>query len=323
MCTAVSFSYGEHYFGRNLDLEYGYQEQVVITPRKYPLPFRRLPELSRHHALIGMATVVDGYPLYYEATNEYGLSMAGLYYPGHGRYQPIMPGRDNVASFECIPWILGQAANVGEARQLLQRMNLTEEAFSQRLQPQNLHWMLCDRHSCLVVEPGEYGFFLYENPAGVLTNGPELPYHLHRLADFQGLTTEKPRYGNAVPGAEAYSAGLGAVGLPGDFSSASRFIKACFVAHNGVSDGTESSNVQQFFHILASVAMPAGCVKASNGEFATTRYSCCCNTDKGIYYYTTYNNSRITAVELRKHDLSGDVLSSYSLRNSPDFVWEN
>ncbi len=323
MCTAVSFSYGEHYFGRNLDLEYAYQEQVVLTPRQFSLPFRRMPALNQHHAMIGMATVSDGYPLYYEATNEFGLSMAGLYFPGEGRYQGICPGRDNIASFELIPWILGQAASLSEARNLLERLNLTEEAFSSDFPPQSLHWLLADRYSSLVVEPGEYGFHVYDNPVGILTNAPEFPYHLHRLSDFQGVSTGKPSYSNGIPSVPSYSSGMGALGLPGDFSSASRFVKAAFVAHNSVSDGTESSNVTQFFHILRSVAMPKGCVLANNGEFATTRYSSCCNTDKGIYYYTTYDNCRITAIELRKHKLSENKLFCYDLRKSADFVWEN
>ena len=69
MCTAVSFTTKDHYFGRNLDLEVSFGEQVVVTPRNFPLPYRCLPTQDTHLALIGMATVVDGYPLYYEAAN--------------------------------------------------------------------------------------------------------------------------------------------------------------------------------------------------------------------------------------------------------------
>ena len=78
MCTAVSYRTRDHYFGRNLDLDYSYQETVTITPRNYPFRFRNKTTLESHYAMIGMATMADGYPLYYEATNEKGLSMAGL-----------------------------------------------------------------------------------------------------------------------------------------------------------------------------------------------------------------------------------------------------
>ena len=73
MCTAIVYSAGgDHYFGRNLDLEYSYDETVTITPRNHPICFRRAKTLHQHYALIGMAYVTDGYPLYYEAINEIG-----------------------------------------------------------------------------------------------------------------------------------------------------------------------------------------------------------------------------------------------------------
>ena len=81
MCTAVSFKGSDSYFGRNLDLERSYKESVVITPRGFKLNMRTLPTMESHYAMIGMATVADNYPLYYEATNEMGLSMAGLNFP--------------------------------------------------------------------------------------------------------------------------------------------------------------------------------------------------------------------------------------------------
>ncbi len=322
MCTAVSVSFGTHYFGRNLDLEYGFQEQVVITPRNFSLPYRRMPFLEHHYALIGVATISEGYPLYYDATNEKGLSMAGLYFPGPWTYQPPLPGKENIASFEFIPWVLGQCCCIEEVRRLLQRLHITNSPFSTAFVPQSLHWMIADRYESLVVEPTSKGLVISENPVGVLTNAPGFDYHLHRLADFQGMSVEGPRYQNAIPSVPLPSGGMGAMGLPGDYSSGSRFIKAAFTAYNSNTDGTETSNAAQFFHILSSVSLPRGCVKASNGEFATTRYSSCCNTDKGIYYYTTYDNSRITAVELRRHNLNGRSLTAYPLRTSPDFFWE-
>ena len=86
MCTSITYSTKDHYFGRNLDLEISYHEVVTITPRNYPFKFRRVTDIPTHYALIGMATVVNDYPLYYEATNETGLSMAGLNFPGNAHF---------------------------------------------------------------------------------------------------------------------------------------------------------------------------------------------------------------------------------------------
>ena len=96
MCTAVSYCNGDHYFGRNLDLEYSYHETVTITSRNHPFVFRKAGRLDCHYAMIGMAYVVGSDPLYYEATNEKGLSMAGLNFPGNAEYKPEISGKDNI-----------------------------------------------------------------------------------------------------------------------------------------------------------------------------------------------------------------------------------
>ena len=114
MCTAISLIAAEHYFGRNLDLEYSYNESVVITPQNYEFQFRQVDNIETHYSIIGMAYVVDNYPLYYDATNEKGLSMAGLNYP-KAEYKEFDDNKDNITPFEFIPWILSQCENVTEA----------------------------------------------------------------------------------------------------------------------------------------------------------------------------------------------------------------
>lgn len=143
MCTAVTYKTKDHYFGRNLDLDFSYNESVTVTPRNYPFKFREEGARETHFAMIGMAFVLEGYPLYYEATNEKGLSMAWLNFP--------------------------------------------------------------------------------EN----------------------------------------------------------------------------------------AVAMPRGCVRLEDGGLDLTVYSSCCNTDRGIYYYTTYDDFRIRSVDMQDTELDGDELSVY------------
>ena len=123
MCTAICYRSNSSYFGRNLDLDRGYGEGVVITPRNYEIKMRYEKSIRSHYAMIGMATVVNDYPLYYEATNEKGLSIAGLNFPGNAVYHHFAEGKDNVAPFEFILWILAQCACVNEARALLDKIN--------------------------------------------------------------------------------------------------------------------------------------------------------------------------------------------------------
>jgi len=313
MCTAITYKTKDHYFGRNLDLEYSYSEAVTITPRRFPLPFRCVNAMDRHYAMIGIATVEDGYPLYYDATNEKGLSMAGLNFPGNAVYKRKITGVDNITPFEFIPWVLGQCTNLTEAETLLSRTNLVNISFSDSLPLSPLHWIIADSERSIVVESMANGLKIYDDPVGVLTNNPPFDYHVQNLKNYLNLTRDEPT-NRFAPGIDLtpYSRGMGAMGLPGDLSSSSRFIKAAFTKLNSISGDSEAESISQFFHILGSVAQQNGCVRVGE-SFEKTVYSSCCNTNQCIYYYTTYDNSQITGVKLYGEDLDGSTLSSYPI----------
>lgn len=314
MCTAVNYISKDSYFGRNLDLERSYGEQVVITPRHFRFSFCTLPPQESHYALIGMATVVNDYPLYYEATNEKGLSMAGLNFPGNAHYCACKEGKYDVTPFEFIPYVLGRCSSTREARSLLENISLVNISFSEELPLSPLHWIISDRHSSITVESVKEGLKIYDNPYGVLTNNPTFDWHMMNVNNYMGLSEAYPE--NKLSGNHffnAYSLGMGALGLPGDYSSASRFIRAVFVKEKSPCFESEKEAVSHFFRILGSVAMPKGCVLTKNGEWEYTRYSCCCNADKGIYYYTTYENSAVTAVDMHSVNLGSDKLYGFSL----------
>ncbi len=324
MCTAVNFKTKNHYFGRNLDLEYTYQETVTVTPRNYPLRFRTMGEISSHYAMIGMAYVVEDYPLYYDATNEKGVSMAGLMFAGNAHYPELAEGKDNVSPFEFIPWVLAQCENMQEVRKLLEKVSLVNIAFSKELLLTPLHWMISYKGESLVVESMQDGLHIYENPVGVLTNNPPFQTQLWNLNNYMGLSREKQenRFAGNLPLAD-YSRGMGAMGLPGDLSSASRFVRAAFVLHNSVCGEQEEESVGQFFHILTSVEQQRGCVRMGEKEYEVTAYSSCCNADQGIYYYTTYGNRQISAVDMHQEDLEGNQLVSYSLVKNEQIYRQN
>ena len=314
MCTAVNFTSNDNYFGRNLDLERSYGESVVITPRHFPFPMRTLPTLESHYAMIGMATVIDNLPLYYEATNETGLSMAGLNFPGNAHYHAYKEGKDNVAPFEFIPYILGKCKDTFQARTLLENINLVDVNFSEELPLSPLHWIISDRHGSITVESVKEGLKIYDNPYGVLTNNPTFDWHLMNVNNYMSLSEACPDNKLSDKHSfDAYSLGMGALGLPGDFSSASRFIRAVFVKEKSPCFEGEKDSVSHFFHILYSVAMPKGCVLTRDGQCEYTRYSSCCNTDKGIYYYTTYGNMNITAVDMQSVNIYGREIYAFPI----------
>lgn len=314
MCTAATYHTKDHYFGRTLDYEVSYGEEVVVTPRNYPFHFRHMGSLPRHYAIIGMATVAGEYPLYYDATNEKGLSMAGLNFPGNADYKPLAEGKDNVATFELIPWILGQCATVQEARAYLDRMNLANTPFSPQFPVSPLHWIIADRDCAITVESVREGIRIYDNPVGILTNNPPFDYQMTNLTNYMSLSTEPPEnHFSDRLSLTPYSRGMGMLGMPGDLSSASRFVRAAFTKLHSVSGTSESESISQFFHILGSVAQQRGCVHMGEGKYEITIYTSCCNTDRGIYYYTTYENSQITGVDMHRENLEGQMLSRYPL----------
>ncbi len=314
MCTAISFTTDDHYFGRNLDLDCSYGEEVCVMPRSFPLMFRKVAPLPSHYAMIGMATVVGGTPLFYDAANEHGLAMAGLNFPRNAHYEDVTEGRDNICQFEFIPWILGQCRTVTEARGLLERINLVNIPFSEQLPVSPLHWIISDKEQSVVVEAMADGLHIHDNPVGVLTNNPPFPYQLFNLNNYRGLsvTNGENSFSENLP-LDEYCQGLGAVGLPGDVSSMSRFVRACFNREHAVCESDELSSVSEFFHLLTSVEMCRGCCRVPSGKYDITVYSSCINTDRGLYYYTTYDNHRITCVDMHRTDLSSAEISRFPL----------
>ena len=314
MCTAITYKTKDFYFGRTLDYEISYGDEVTITPRNYEFNFRHKQNIKNHYAIIGMAYVTENYPLYYEAVNEKGLGIAGLNFVGNAQYNKKIKGKDNITQFEFIPWILSQSTTVKEAKKLIEKINFLDEPFSTNLPLAQLHWIISDSIESITVEAVKDGIKIYENPVGVLTNNPTFDKQMFELNNYMNLSTKSPKNTFAKSlNLEKYSRGMGAIGLPGDLSSQSRFIRAAFVKMNSVSKEEEKESVSQFFHILNSVEQQRGCCELDDGIFEITIYTSCCNVNKGIYYYTTYDNHQITAVDMHKENLDSNVLIRYPL----------
>ena len=304
MCTAISLISGNHFFGRTLDYNTSFGEQIVITPRNYSLKFKYANLLDTHYAFIGMATVVNGTPLYYDATNEKGLSVAGLLFSKNAKYFAPRHNYTNIASFEIIPYILSCCKTVDDAIAILKNANITNDNFSEQLKATPLHWIISDSKKSIVLESVDLGLKIYNNPIGVLTNSPLFEIQLWNLNQYLNLSPHSAKNNfSAKITLDPQSKGMGAKGLPGDYSSASRFVKASFIKLNSVSNEEDFSGVNQFFHILNSVSVPKGVVFEKDG-YEITRYTSCCDTAKGIYYYTTYNNQTISAVDMTRFNLN-------------------
>lgn len=302
----------KHYFGRNLDLEYDFGQQVVITPRGYRIALSQEPEMATHYAIVGMASVQNNYPLYADAINEKGLGMAGLHFALYGVYPARVENEKyTVSPYEYILWVLGKCATLAEARDLVEKTTLSDVPFSKDLPLSKLHWMVSDATGSFIVEPCADGLKIHDDPLGVLTNDPPFDFQTTNLNYSLNLEAAYPvsRFGPDTD-LKPLGKGLGAVGLPGDSSAVSRFIRIAFNRANSVCDKDEPSEIAQFFHLLDSVASVRGPVETETGKYFITRYSSCM-TD-GSYYFKTYANNQITRIAMDRVDLDGSDLSCYT-----------
>jgi len=168
------------------------------------------------------------------------------------------------------------------------------------------------------------GLKVYDNPVGVLTNNPPFPQQMFMLNNYMNLSPRQPenKFASELD-LTTYSRGMGALGLPGDLSSASRFAKVAFTKMNSVSGNSEAESVSQFFHILGSVDQQRGCCEVAEDKYEITLYTSCCNAKKGIYYYTTYDNQQITAVDMNRENLDGAEVVRYPLIKEQQINWQN
>ncbi len=308
MCTSISWNNGDFYLGRNMDISFDFDRKIVVVPRNYSFTFKEMPQLDTHYALMGTAMVINNYPLFAEAVNEKGVYMAGLNFPEIAKYNKSDNMKDNVTVNEFIPYILSKSSNIDDVYILLNKINLTDIPFLPNIPIPSLHFIVSDKNKSLVVECTKTGMHIYENETGIITNNPTFDMQMHNLNNYMYLSNENPT-NKMTKEIELnhYCMGLGALGLPGDFSSQSRFVKAYFLKANSAAEKTEIASIAQIFHMLDAVAMVRGSV-LDGEKFDITVYSCCINADKGIYYFKTYDSSAISAVYMYNEDLSRNEL---------------
>lgn len=309
MCTCIAMRKGNWLFGRNMDIERSFGERAVVVPRGYKMPYKLVKGSEKHFAMLGTAAVAQGVPLFADAVNEKGLCAAALRFEGNAHYFPQpRDGVYNLAPYELIPFLLERCETAQQAVCLLRQTRLTALPFSPELPLAPLHYILADARHTFVAEPRTDGLHLYEDRAGVLTNNPPFPYQIQRLNDFFSLSV-RPQGGEFARelSLHPYSLGMGALGLPGDPSSCSRFVRAAFL----LQASRKGEGVAHLFHILAAAAVVRGSVLTPAGEEEYTRYSCVIDPKEGAYYYKTYDGLQIARVSMDETAREGTQLREF------------
>ena len=303
MCTAIFDNKYGAFFGRTLDLECSYGEKVMRVAKGESLNFIHEGMHICKHSILGMAHYTGSQPLFYDAVNDAGLSAAALNFPMYASYHKPARGRTNLASFELISYILSRCASVGEVIHILDGAVITPDDFSPTLKSTPLHWMIADKTRCIVAESVAEGLKIYDDPFGVMTNSPPFPYHSARICELAYLSPETQK-NNLLPdyAIEPYSRGLGAHGLPGDYSSASRFARALFAKQNTLlpfcaEDMTQiAAAKRRIFDILGTVFLPFGITRAENGKPIYTVYTSCIDMERCEYSYFTFESREVRTV---------------------------
>lgn len=330
MCTCVALRQNGFYFGRNMDLYYELDRKVMITQREYPLKLRFENVISEHYSFIGTAISAkkaferDEIPLYADAMNEFGLCIACLDFPENAVYFELpQTEKHNIAPFELIPWVLGLCKNVYEAERLLCEACIVDADVNESVGSSPLHWFISDAFVSIAVEPREEGLKITHDPFDVLTNCPPFDFHSYNIRKYGMLDCEYHgcSFGKALK-LEPFGFGFGGFGLPGDFSSPSRFVRAAFASamtkkrERAIVEGSEAkakaqtcleeAEVAHTFRVLSSVAMPKGCVKLPDGCEEYTVYSTCMSPKSGRYYFLSYYSLSCFYAELNDDNSEGD-----------------
>lgn len=294
MCTAINQTQGYHLFGRTLDLEKHFKEQIVITPSTYLINYPNTPPGPSNFCIMGVAHVSQGIPLYYDAVNSQELCMAALHFPHYAKYHKPQTGKQNIPSYALIPWILRQCPDIDTALEYLQNINITADAFSPNFPPTPLHWLLSDKHTSYVIESTTEGLQIHPNSLHVMTNAPTFPMHTNHLSNYMHISPAPP-INHICPAFDLSpcSRGMGSVGLPGDMSSMGRFVRAVYVHTHTLPEHTLDTAVHRFFHVIESVSQSKGCNLTSQGEPVYTVYTSCADPQNMCYYVTTYEHHNI------------------------------
>ncbi|WP_338842592.1 choloylglycine hydrolase [Clostridium perfringens] len=317
MCTGLALETkdGLHLFGRNMDIEYSFNQSIIFIPRNFKCVNKsNKKELTTKYAVLGMGTIFDDYPTFADGMNEKGLGCAGLNFPVYVSYsKEDIEGKTNIPVYNFLLWVLANFSSVEEVKEALKNANIVDIPISENILNTTLHWMISDiTGKSIVVEQTKEKLNVFDNNIGVLTNSPTFDWHVANLNQYVGLRyNQVPEFKLGDQSLTALGQGTGLVGLPGDFTPASRFIRVAFLRDAMIKNDKDSIDLIEFFHILNNVAMVRGSTRTVEEKSDLTQYTSCMCLEKGIYYYNTYENNQINAIDMNKENLDGNEIKTY------------
>ncbi len=306
MCTSIALTSGEFCFGRTLDLDRDFGDRAVITPRNYVMTLRCGEVIRRHLAFIGMAAVIDGHALYADGMNEAGVCIAALEFSSNA-YYPGVPAssKRGIAPFEVIPYLLGVCESLDEVRKKLKEISIVDVPFSDEVPNSALHWHVADESGSLVIESTKNGMSVYENRYGVLANNPPFPFHRDNCTLYLNSTNKSAQDSGAL-GEDIFCNGVMGRGIPGDYTSPSRFVRAAWL--NRYIKYGDGEGVGAAFTLLGAVAPPCEVIIGEGGAAHYMRYTAVMNKNSLSYSYKRGFDTQIHTTHMKKESLDGEAL---------------
>ncbi|MGL4742440.1 MAG: choloylglycine hydrolase [Sarcina sp.] len=307
MCTGLTLTTkdGEHLFGRNMDLEYYFGQSVGIIPRNYTYTNIANKKTEKtQYAIIAMISMMADHPMLSDGMNEKGLGIAGLNFGNEfgGLEKNFSKDKINIPAFDFMLWILANFDNIEDVKKNVLKVNLMDIQIDEKIPNVCLHWIASDKSGrSIVIEKTKEGMKVYDNEVGVLTNPPTFDWQLTNLRQYTNtIPTQIPKTMCSDKELTPTGRGAGLIGLPGDTTAPSRFIRAAFLRNFVLQN--EDVSLGDYFHIMDNVAMVKGCAK-NDGINEFTQYTSCMNLENGTYTYKTYKSLSLTSINLFNENL--------------------
>ena len=319
MCTGIRLKTENNtiVYGRTLEFGTEVKSNIIMIPRGYS--FDSAAQKSRglswksKYAVVG-ANMLDVVGLV-DGVNEKGLAGGLFYFPGCAEYQIVTTESDVIAPWELITWCLTMCETVADVKKLLPTIVVAPILFDAWNIVPPLHAVVHDAQgNSLVIEYNKGSLIMHDNPLGVITNAPYFDWHMLNLGNYSNLTkinAESLLLDDVT--IAPFGQGSGMLGLPGDFTPPSRFIRAVFFSQSAKKAKTEYEGCKTAFRILDLFNISIGLIqenKDASASYDYTQWTAVTDLKNKRYYWHTYDNHQIQMVDLMSMDINGkDVLT--------------
>lgn len=329
MCTSSTLKTENNLsiLGRTFDFtELGEEMNIFVIPRNYKWFNKQENQVvNNKYAIVGVGIQYNNNIILSDGMNECGLMGAALYFEGYASYNnKKRPCYLNLTCYDVMTWILSQYNSVRDIINNFKNINLLCEKIELLGGEPPLHWIFSDRSAnTIVIEPLKDGIKIYCNPVGVMANSPDFNWQLTNLQQYISVKVEDsdPVYWGdyeLVPS----DLSSGTFGLPGDFSSPSRFVRAAFLRNHIEPSYCEADGIKNTFKVLDYCSESKGIV-LDEDELEYTIYTSVMCAQSGVYYYNTYNNMQINAVCLFNENLNSPCVKVYPLIDRQNINYQN